>query len=625
MRLTADSLSRTWCDTLCHWNKLDRGKILWRYLHPQMPGILNAVLQMDSVTSLSPSTGSQLSVDEMNLLSKLEEQNRLLENDSKSLYPLNGVLRSPTSPKTFSFEDDIWGDVIKDWDDWCKRKVGQIKVLTRRGVPAHRRPAVWQLLCDVQNVALEQKYSDLLKSSSRSETLILRDLARILPQHQLFHNKVGTCQKQLFNVLKAYSILDQEIGYCQGSVFIVGLLLTQMAEEDAFYLFVRLMKDFRMRDLYRSDMVELGCCVYQFDTMIKDQLPELHSHFQTQGFHTSVFSSSWFLNILLSSLPIRTAIRIFDIFMCEGLEIVFRVGLALLHMKQTELIKLDVEGMTNCLQNLESWASDPDGIIEVAYQIKYNPSRMKQLRQEYASIKTKKQQEQEELNGLSSENKHLKQRLALLEKRCSEKLVSQLKKELEKTQLNTARSQSALKEMQANILQMEEKSDVANGDSVMYLQTELIGCRLQESEALTELKVLKQHIKDLDEKWQKQQVHCGGQQKVTNAQNGLQGELLSTRLKEALAQAALKESRHKLMKLQTENTIYSNQLKRIEAHINIQRDHLQELTSQNQDLCSQLQQSRRQFSTVQCKLSKHTASLSQPALRPSTSAFSEAQ
>ncbi|XP_043077584.1 ecotropic viral integration site 5 protein homolog isoform X4 [Puntigrus tetrazona] len=613
-----------------------------------MPGILNAVLQMDSVTSLSPSTGSQLSVDEMNLLSKLEEQNRLLENDSKSLYPLNGVLRSPTSPKTFSFEDDIWGDVIKDWDDWCKRKVGQIKVLTRRGVPAHRRPAVWQLLCDVQNVALEQKYSDLLKSSSRSETLILRDLARILPQHQLFHNKVGTCQKQLFNVLKAYSILDQEIGYCQGSVFIVGLLLTQMAEEDAFYLFVRLMKDFRMRDLYRSDMVELGCCVYQFDTMIKDQLPELHSHFQTQGFHTSVFSSSWFLNILLSSLPIRTAIRIFDIFMCEGLEIVFRVGLALLHMKQTELIKLDVEGMTNCLQNLESWASDPDGIIEVAYQIKYNPSRMKQLRQEYASIKTKKQQEQEELNGLSSENKHLKQRLALLEKRCSEKLVSQLKKELEKTQLNTARSQSALKEMQANILQMEEKSDVANGDSVMYLQTELIGCRLQESEALTELKVLKQHIKDLDEKWQKQQVHCGGQQKVTNAQNGLQGELLSTRLKEALAQAALKESRHKLMKLQTENTIYSNQLKRIEAHINIQRDHLQELTSQNQDLCSQLQQSRRQFSTVQCKrdkeanlavtavlqkqitelqiqLSKHTASLSQPALRPSTSAFSEAQ
>uniref|UniRef100_A0A8C2FJR0 Ecotropic viral integration site 5a n=1 Tax=Cyprinus carpio TaxID=7962 RepID=A0A8C2FJR0_CYPCA len=304
--------------------------------------------------------------------------NRLLETDSKSLYPLNGVLQSPTSTKTFSFENDIWDNVIKEWDDWCKRKVGQIKVLIRRGVPAHLRPAVWQLLCDAQNVAVQQKYSDLLKSSSPSETLILRDLTRILPQHQLFH-KVATC---LLNLRPRDWLLS---GKC-------------MAEEEAFCIFVRLMKDFRMRDLYRSNMVELGCCLHQFDAMIKDQLPELHSHFQTQGFHTSMFSSSWFLNILLSSLPITAAIRIFDIFMCEGLEIVFRVGLALLQMKQTELIKLDVEGMMNCLQNLESWASDPDGIIEAAYQIKYNPSRMKQLRQEYASIKTKKLEERKELN-----------------------------------------------------------------------------------------------------------------------------------------------------------------------------------------------------------------------------------
>ncbi|XP_048018402.1 ecotropic viral integration site 5 protein homolog isoform X2 [Megalobrama amblycephala] len=609
---------------------------------------------MDSLTtpSLSPSPGSRLSADEMKLLAKLEEQNRLLETDSKSLCSVNGVLGSPTSPKTFSFDDDIWGQVIKEWDDWSKRKVGQIKVLIRKGVPAHLRPVVWQLLCDAQNVAVCQRYSDLLKSSCPSETLIHRDLSRILPQHQLFQkHQDATCQEPLLNVLKAYSVLDREIGYCQGSVFIVGLLLTQMAEEEAFCVFVRLMKDFRMRELYRSSMVELGCCIYQFDSMIQEQLPELHSHFQTQGFHTSMFSSSWFLNILLSSLPITAAMRTFDIFMCEGLEIVFRIGLAVLHMKQTELIKLDIEGMMNCLQNLESWESDPDGMIEAAYQINYNPSRMKQLRKEYTSIKTKEMEEQEELNGLSSENKHLKHRLDILEKRCSEKLVSQLKKELEKSLLNAARSQNALKEMQANILQIEESSAVPDEDSVMYLQTELISCRLREAVALTELKELKQHIKDMQKKLQRQQVHGSGQQKVSSAQNDLQVELLSTRLKEALTQAALKENRHRLLQLQTENKIHSNQLKRTEAHINSQRDHLQELTSLNQDLCSQLQQSRQQFSAVQYKrkekqdenmtiiaslqkqitelqnqiqsLSKCTTSFSQSTLKPSTPASLE--
>ncbi|XP_039533050.1 ecotropic viral integration site 5 protein homolog isoform X5 [Pimephales promelas] len=555
---------------------------------------------MDSLSAPSPcpSAGAQLSADEMKLLAKLEEQNRLLETDSKSLYSVSGVLQSPTSPKTISCDDDIWGHVIQEWDDWSKRKVGQIKVLIRRGVPSHLRPVVWQLLCDAQNVAVSQHYSDLLKSSCPAETLIHRDLSRILPQHQLFQElRDATCQEPLLNVLKAYSVLDREIGYCQGSVFIVGLLLTQMAEEEAFCVFVRLMKDFRMRELYRSSMVELGCCIYQFDSMIQEQLPDLHSHFQTQGFHTSMFSSSWFLNILLSSLPITAAMRTFDIFMCE------------------------------CLQNLESWGSDPDGMIEAAYQIKYNSSRMKELRKEYTSNKTKELKDQEELNGLSSENKRLKQRLDILEKRCSEQLVSQMKKELEKSLLNAARSQNTLKEMQTNTLQIEESSStLPDENSVMYLQTELISCRLREADALAGLKELKQHIKDMVKKWQWQQVHCGGQQKVSSAQNDLQVELLSTRLKDALTQATLKESRHKLLQLQTEDKIQSDHLKRTEEHINSQRDHLRELTSQNQDLHSQLQQSRQQFSALQFKiriLSKSTTSFSQTTLKPSTSASLE--
>ncbi|KAA0719023.1 EVI5-like protein [Triplophysa tibetana] len=473
------------------------------------------------------SLASQLSPDEMKLLGKLEEQNRLLEKDSKSLYSVNGILQSPSSPINLSFEEDTWDQVVKEWEDWSKNKVGQLKELIRRGIPAHLRAHLWQLLCDAQNVADRQRYSQLLKTSFPSETLIRRDMTRILPQHKLFQSLDSNSQEALFNVLKAYSALDREIGYCQGSVFIVGMLITQMSEEEAFCVFVRLMKDFQMRELYRSTMAELGCCIYQFDSMIQEQLPDLHSHFQTQGFHTSMFSSTWFLHILLSSLSVAAAPRIFDIFMCEGLEIVFRVGLAMLYLKQAELIKFDVEGM---------------------------------------------------MQGLYSENKLLKQRLGMLEKRCSEKLVSQLKTELETTRVNASKSYNTLKEMQAKILQTEGNSTGPDEDSVEYLQKELISCRLREAEALTGLKELKLHIKDLDEKWQ--QVHCGGQQKGGSVQNILQVELLSAQLKETHSKAALIESRHRLMQLQTENELHSNQLKRIEAHVNSQREHLQELTSQ---------------------------------------------
>lgn len=531
---------------------------------------------------------SQLSPDEMKLLAKLEEQNRLLEKDSKSV---NGVLQSPTSPKIFTFEENTWDQVVKEWDDWSKNKVGQLKELIRRGIPTYLRSHLWQLLCDAQNVAARQEFPHLLKSSCHSETLIRKGLARILPQHQLFQNRAS--EEAMFNVLKAYSVLDQEIGYSQGCVYIVGLLITQMSEEEAFCVFVRLMKDFQLRELYRSTTVELDCCIYQLDSIIQEQLPDLHSHFQTQGFHTSLFSSSWFLHILLSSLPITAALRIFDIFMCEGLEIVFRVGLAMLYIKQAELMKLDVEGMMQCLKNLAQEDLDPDRLIEAAYYIKYNPRRMKQLRKEYASIKAKELEEQEELNALYSENKLLKQRLDILEKRCSEKLVSQLKEELEKTQLNATKSLSTLKEMQAKFLQMESSTG-PDEDSVVYLQGELINYRLREAEALTRLKDLKQHIKNMDEKWQ---IHCGGQQKGCDAQNVLQVELL----KETVTKAALIESRHRLLQLQTENDIKRNQLKRIEAHVHNQRERLQELTTHNQDLHKQLQWSRKQFSAGKYK------------------------
>jgi hypothetical protein len=43
-------------------------------------------------------------------------------------------------------------------------------------------------------------------------------------------------QEALFNVMKAYSIHDREVGYCQGSAFIVGLLLMQVSTTNVLLL-----------------------------------------------------------------------------------------------------------------------------------------------------------------------------------------------------------------------------------------------------------------------------------------------------------------------------------------------------------------------------------------------------
>uniref|UniRef100_A0A8C6SGK3 Ecotropic viral integration site 5b n=1 Tax=Neogobius melanostomus TaxID=47308 RepID=A0A8C6SGK3_9GOBI len=570
---------------------------------------------------LSPSTPAQLSPDEEELLAKLEEQNRLLETDSKSLRSVNGSRRnsgsslvssSSASSNLSHLEEDswcIWGRMVNEWDDVHKKKEKQIKDLVRKGIPHHFRAIMWQLLCNAQNMPIKDQYSDLLKMTSPSEKLIRRDIARTYPEHDFFKEKDSLGQEVLFNVMKAYSLVDREVGYCQGSAFIVGLLLMQMPEEEAFCVFVKLMQEYRLRELFKPSMAELSLCLYQFESMIQEHLPELHIHFQAQSFHTSMYASSWFLTIFLTSFPLPVATRIFDIFVCEGLEIVFRVGLAILQMNQAELIQLDMEGMLQHFQKVIPHQIDSDKVIQAAYQVKYNAKKMKKLEKEYTTIKSKEMEEQVEIKRLRTENRLLKQRIDTLEKkgvpRYSEETMLQLEKELVQARLKEAESQCALKEMQDKILDIEKRNTSLPDDTnVARLQEELIGVKIREAEALTGMKEMRQQVHDLEDHWQRHLARTAGRWKDTpkkNAMAELQDELMSVRLREAEAQAELRETRQRMLEFETQNQIHSNQLRRAEQEARCLNDRVQTLTSQNKDLLLQLQEIKRRQAEIECK------------------------
>ncbi|XP_032884836.1 ecotropic viral integration site 5 protein homolog isoform X3 [Amblyraja radiata] len=624
-----------------------------------------------STPALSPGSPTALSPDDLELLAKLEEQNRLLETDSKSLKSVNGSRRnsgsslvssSSASSNLSHLEEDswiLWGRIVNEWDDVRKKKEKQMKELVRKGIPHHFRAIVWQLLCNAQNMPIKDQYSDLLKMTSPCEKLIRRDIARTYPEHEFFKEKDSLGQEVLFNVMKAYSLVDREVGYCQGSAFIVGLLLMQMPEEEAFCVFVKLMQDYRLRELFKPSMAELGLCMYQFEWMIQEQLPELYVHFQSQNFHTSMYSSSWFLTIFLTSFPLPVATRLFDIFMSEGLEIVFRVGIAILQSNQAELMQLDMEGMLQHFQKVipHQFDSGPDKLIQTAYQIKYNAKKMKKLEKEYTTIKNKEMEEQVEIKRLRTENRLLKQRIETLEKgqvtraqeaeenylikrelttikqqsdeasaklekaqnafrelqeqrhkcnpRYSEDFVLQLETELVQARLREAETQCALKEMQDKILDIEKRSSsLPDEDNVARLQEELIGAKLREAEAIVSLKDLGQQVKDLDDHWQRHLARTSGRWKDSPRRNivsELQDELMTVRLRGAETQAELKEVKQRMLELETQNQISSNQLCRAEKECNSLREKVQYLTAQNKGLLTQLNESKRKMAEMDCK------------------------
>ncbi|XP_077882862.1 ecotropic viral integration site 5 protein homolog isoform X4 [Ictidomys tridecemlineatus] len=612
-----------------------------------------------STPALSPSSPSQLSPDDLELLAKLEEQNRLLETDSKSLRSVNGSRRnsgsslvssSSASSNLSHLEEDswiLWGRIVNEWEDVRKKKEKQVKELVRKGIPHHFRAIVWQLLCSAQSMPIKDQYSELLKMTSPCEKLIRRDIARTYPEHNFFKEKDSLGQEVLFNVMK-------------------------MPEEEAFCVFVKLMQDYRLRELFKPSMAELGLCMYQFECMIQEHLPELFVHFQSQSFHTSMYASSWFLTIFLTTFPLPIATRIFDIFMSEGLEIVFRVGLALLQMNQAELMQLDMEGMLQHFQKVipHQFDGSPDKLIQAAYQVKYNSKKMKKLEKEYTTIKTKEMEEQVEIKRLRTENRLLKQRIETLEKesasladrliqgqvtraqeaeenylikrelatikqqsdeasakleqaentirklqhqqqwhKCSsnynEDFVLQLEKELVQARLSEAESQCALKEMQDKVLDIEKRNNsFPDENNVARLQEELIAVKLREAEAIMGLKELRQQVKDLEEHWQRHLARTTGRWKdppKKNAVNELQDELMTIRLKEAETQAEIREIKQRMMEMETQNQINSNHLRRAEQEVISLQEKVHYLSAQNKGLLTQLSEAKRKQAEIECK------------------------
>ncbi|XP_015415809.1 PREDICTED: ecotropic viral integration site 5 protein homolog [Myotis davidii] len=574
-----------------------------------------------STPALSPSSPSQLSPDDLELLAKLEEQNRLLETDSKSLKSVNGSRRnsgsslvssSSASSNLSHLEEDswiLWGRLVNEWEDVHKKKEKHIKELVRKGIPHHFRAIVWQLLCSAQSMPIKDQYAELLKMTSPCEKLIRRDIARTYPEHNFFKEKDSFGQEVLFNVMKAYSLVDREVGYCQGSAFIVGLLLMQVSsnyylEHINFYIL-----NFSIWYLILSSCLE--------------HLPELFVHFQSQSFHTSMYASSWFLTIFLTTFPLPIATRIFDIFMSEGLEIVFRVGLALLQMNQTELMQLDMEGMLQHFQKVipHQFDGGPDKLIQAAYQVKYNSKKMKKLEKEYTTIKTKEMEEQVEIKRLRTENRLLKQRIETLEKesasladrliqhKCSssysEDFVLQLEKELVQARLREAEAQCALKEMQDKVLDMEKRNNsFPDENNIARLQEELIAVKLREAEAIMGLKELRQQVRDLEEHWQRHLARTTGRWKdppKKNTVNELQDELMTIRLREAETQAEIREIKQRMMEMETQNQINSNHLRRAEQEVISLQEKVQYLSAQNKGLLTQLSEAKRKQAEIECK------------------------
>lgn len=105
------------------------------------------------------------------------------------------------------------------------------------------------------------------------------------------------------------------------------------------------MYNYGLRDLYKDGFDLLYLHLYQLNRLMKDQLPKLNEHFEIHGVETHMFASQWFLTLFTARFPLYLVFHILDVFLLDGMPILFQVALTLLSEFENELRELDFEGI----------------------------------------------------------------------------------------------------------------------------------------------------------------------------------------------------------------------------------------------------------------------------------------
>ncbi|KAJ1827928.1 hypothetical protein LPJ56_001392 [Coemansia sp. RSA 2599] len=327
-------------------------------------GTLRSLMDVTSPTTARPAAGSWLD-DVAEPPSQQQQQasqaQTRAEPDSYPVYPEGDeralpefILRCQTMAELDAVtgawdaaldslaDGDFWRAVVDDSEGLKKRAPLHLAAKIRAGIPSRVRGVVWQTLTQARSTYLQTVYAQLVQEPSPHERVIRRDLPRTFPRIPVFKREGDEGQQRLFRILKAYSLYDAEVGYCQGLGFIIGPLIMNMDECQAFCVLVRLMETYDLRGMFTEDMAGLHLRLYQFAALAQEIVPDVMAHLAEHGVLPAMYAPAWFLSLFAYTMPLSFVLRAIDVIVAEGApESIMRIGIALLQRNARDILRQD--------------------------------------------------------------------------------------------------------------------------------------------------------------------------------------------------------------------------------------------------------------------------------------------
>lgn len=285
--------------------------------------------------------------------------------------PVPNIYGSPRSKPYLDMSEHALPEKAQLFQQWTKlltdrstssRVRRKAQQLTHVGVPSALRGRVWLLLAEKHLRLKRGVFDQMCRTSAESQQhpekyqfseLIEQDLNQCFPLSQPFEGLGGSTRDTIRSILHAYAFFNPTVGYTEGMCLLVGLLLTHLHAEDAFWLLDAVVHSYGMEHIYAGDMRRLHVDNLVVDELVRMTEPALHERFREMHIEPIMFLPGWILPVFVRTLPWATLLRVWDMFMCYGYTFLLRTTVAILGLSKQRLMQMPtIQGRTMVLRNL---------------------------------------------------------------------------------------------------------------------------------------------------------------------------------------------------------------------------------------------------------------------------------
>ncbi|XP_053603065.1 uncharacterized protein LOC128671017 isoform X2 [Plodia interpunctella] len=226
------------------------------------------------------------------------------------------------------------------------------------GVPQHFRKKLWLTLADRHLTARGVEWPAAERACFRGTAQpddtelgaqILKDLHRT--GCSLFCGTEGReNQAMLRRVLLAYARWNKDVGYCQGFNMLAAIILEVMekSESDSLKVMIYLVEAVLPEGYFADDLRGLSADMAAFRDLLRLRIPRLANHMDhlqrisdgggVEPPLPDVFTMQWFLTLYATWLPRDCLLRIWDLVLLDGNEVLLLTALAIWDLLQERIL-----------------------------------------------------------------------------------------------------------------------------------------------------------------------------------------------------------------------------------------------------------------------------------------------